>query len=137
MANRFFFTDRGSLDKGLADLYCQFTAGTSGAVPTTRAAFTQINGFLSVVLSGTGLYTFNLQDPYLEIADYTVNVKQGTFDKTHAGMATLETNSVSSATAPLAAFQFRTTDGNGTAAAVTSGDIVRVHLTLRVKSSRT
>ncbi len=130
MANRWFFQDGGSLDKGLRTIICQFTAGTSGAVPA-HAALTNSNGFGEPVLSGTGLYTFHLSDPYYQLANYDVKIQQATFDKTHGGMATLETNSVTSGSDPLVAFQVRTTDGNGTAAALTSGDIIRVTLLLR------
>lgn len=134
MANRTFFPLQGSLDKGIVELFCQFTAGTSGAVPSTLAGLDASNGFTLPVLSGTGLYTFGLQDPFYSLADYHVEIEQATYDKTHGGMATLDhsTSDVTSGSAPQVAFQVRTTDGNGTAAALTSGDIIRVHLWLRV-----
>jgi hypothetical protein len=132
MANRFLFTDRGSLDKGLADLFCQFTAGTSGAVPT-HASLTQSNGFGEPVLSGTGLYTFHLSDPWVALADYNVTVQQGTFDATHGYLANLVTNSITSGSDPLVSFQIRNLAG--TAAALTSGDIIRVHLIVRKMAS--
>jgi hypothetical protein len=133
MANRTFFQDSGSLDKGLRHLYVEFVAGTSGAVPTTRTGYLHTNGIKNVTLASTGKYKVHLQDPYLSLADWDVNIEQVTYANTHGGMVTVAPAdiTVTDGTDPSIVFQVRSTDGNGTAVALTSGDMFSCHLTLR------
>lgn len=119
MADRYLKTDGASFHPGVVDIFLEFTAGTSGAVPTT---LTRAAGIASVVLSGTGLYTVTFQDTYWSVLGWNVNILQSSFDKTHGGTVTVDSDDITTKAIPL---QVRSTDGNMTAVALTSGDVLK------------
>jgi hypothetical protein len=119
MADRYLDTDGASFHAGVTDIFLEFTAGTSGAVPSV---LTTSAGIASVVLSGTGLYTVTFQDTWFKALDYNCNILQVTYSATHGGTvrvtpANFTNNSI--------ALQVTTTDGVGTAVALTSGDVLK------------
>jgi hypothetical protein len=122
------YTDVGALEAGLFHLYLVFTAGTSGAIPTT---FTYNAGFGSVTLSSPGAITVHLQDSYVALVQFDGSIQQGTFDKTHACEVDLKTDLVADATDPRVVVEMRTDDGTAALADMATGDIFRLHLTLK------
>jgi hypothetical protein len=121
MADRLAYQDSADFHPGVVIINLQFTAGTSGAVPSRTAAGSRFAGITSVVLSGTGLYTVTFQDTWYSVIAVQSGVYQATFDKTHGGMFT---STPTLTTTSSVALQCRSTDGNGTAVALTSGDVM-------------
>jgi hypothetical protein len=81
MANRFFNQFQGTLQKGVVTLYAKVTFD-AGGVPTlvtsevinaltSPVTINPSNGFASVTKTGTGAYTFLLQDPYVRMLDFS------------------------------------------------------------------
>jgi hypothetical protein len=119
MADRRLYQDGGSFHPGEARINLEFTAGTSGAVPST---LTRRAGIASVVLSGTGLYTVTFQDTWFSALGFDYEILQATYTNTHGGMITVTPTGFTTSSCAL---QVRSTDGNGTAVALTSGDVLK------------
>lgn len=129
--DRLTYQDVSSFHPGEVAMNFGFVAGTSGAVPAIAGGWVRRAGVLSCVLSGTGLYTFTLQDSYLALLNYTINVQQVTYAAGHAGQGTIAPAGVSVNTSPATiAIQMRATDGTNAAAALTAGDTLQVRLVL-------
>lgn len=121
MADRKGFQDGADFHPGTFFINLQFTAGTSGAVPTRTATGSRFAGVSTVVLSGTGLYTVTFQDTWYSILGYEAGVYQATYNVAHCGQFT---STPALTTGSSVALQGRTMDGVGTAAALTSGDVM-------------
>lgn len=67
--------------KVMVDL--KFTAGASGAVPTTRAGFSLINGISGVVKSGNN-YVVTLQDRYVKLVNWFGDITQASYSASGA-----------------------------------------------------
>lgn len=129
--DRLTYQDDSSFHPGEVAINVGFVAGTSGAVPAIAGGWIRRAGVSGCVLSGTGLYTFTLQDSYLSLLDYNVNVLQVTYAAGHAGQGTIAPAGVSVNTNPATiAIQLRATDGTNAAAALTAGDTLQVRLVL-------
>jgi hypothetical protein len=123
--------DGSSFHPGEVAVNLQFTAGTSGAVPAFTVAGWRRAGIASVVLSGTSDYTVTFQDSYVSLISKTIEIDQATFDKTHAGMGTVKPADILVSSNPATIkITTRSTDGNGTAAALTVGDVFRARFVL-------
>lgn len=120
MGDRYLNKDGGDFHPGVVEINLQFTAGTSGAVPARTATGSRFAGILSVVLSGTGLYTVTFQDTWYSVIGVMSGVYQASYNKTHGGQFQATPNALAGVSS--VALQCQTTDGNGTAAALTSGD---------------
>ncbi len=127
--DRFVFTDSSDFQPGVVNLDIVFTAGTSGAVPTSLAGYTLASGIEGMALSGTGLYTITLTDGYVEFLGGTFSVEQATYDATH-GQTGYPVDADVTEDPATVAFQC-VNPGTGAATAVTSGDIVRINLRLQ------
>lgn len=114
--------------RGVRDVFWQFTAGVSGAVPTAPSGFTRAKDLLSASDTGTGVHTFNLAKGWIALLDWDVKVKQASYSKSGACAAILTTDSVASSP-PKVVFTF--VDGDGDAVDLAAGDIVRIRLTLK------
>ena len=121
MADRYGYQDGADFHPGTNYINLQLTAGASGAVPLRTAAGSRFAGVASVVLSGTGLYTVTFQDTWFAILGIDSGVYQAIYNVAHCGQFT----STPALTTPSSvALQGRTMDGVGTAAALTSGDVM-------------
>ncbi len=127
--DRFCSQDEAAFNRGRIILDIEFAAGSSGAVPTTLGAYTRCQGIDSMSLAATGLYTVHLSDSYVGIAKGTFSVEQATYDAAHGCRGEVDTTDVGDDTDPLVTFQC-IKNSDGTAVAVTSGDIVRITLEL-------
>jgi hypothetical protein len=133
--DRYINQDEGAFQPGRVKLDIQFTAGTSGAVPTTFSAFTIADGLdgsltTPMTLTGTGVYTCLLADAYVRLLSAKFSVIQATYNAAHGQEGYVITNSVTDATTPAVAFQCTRPD-TGAAVAVTSGDVVCITLELQ------
>lgn len=72
MANRNFAKDHGMLEKGCITLVGQIPLDAAGAVGTLK-----FQGVTSVVKSSTATYTITLQDRYLDLMGYSVDIVGG------------------------------------------------------------
>lgn len=120
--------DGASFHPGEVYVNLEFTAGTSGAVPSklTRSA-----GIASVVLTATGIYTVTFRDNYVSLIKADVDIWQATYDVTHAGKVVIKPAEVlpHAAGGATVALRCYTTNGVATAAALTSGDILQARFT--------
>jgi len=120
MADRRLYQDMAPFHPGEAVINLQFTAGASGAVPSRTATGSRFAGVATVVLTATGVYTVTFQDKWYSILGYVSGVYQATYNATHGGQfrstpaQTLNTGVV---------LQCTTTDGVGSAVALTAGDV--------------
>lgn len=132
--DRFCNQDAAAFQPGIIELDVIFTAGTSGAVPTTFGDFTMadgLDGTTPMELAATGLYTCYLADAYVALLPgSTFQVIQATYDASHACRGEIDTDDVADGTTPLVTFQ-AVQNGTGAAAAVTEGDVVHIHLRLQ------
>ncbi|HUG50896.1 MAG TPA: hypothetical protein VLZ78_07860 [Terrimesophilobacter sp.] len=122
------FQDRAAYEKGLADLFLEFTAGTSGAIPTspTRALGIVWSG---VTLTATGLITIPLQMPWPFNIICVANVTQNSLSASTGMVCTPDkTTDVASATAPKIAFNLLT--AAGARANMGTSDVFRMHAIL-------
>lgn len=123
--------DVASFHPGEVFVNLQFTAGSAGAVPAFTVAGWRRAGITSVVKSGTSDYTVTFQDGYNALLSKAIEVDQATYDKTHAGAATVAPADILVSSNPATVkFTTRSTDGNGTAVALTSGDVLRARFVL-------
>ncbi len=121
MADRLTYQDSSDFHPGVVTINLQFTAGTSGAVPSRTATGSRFAGISTVVLTATGVYTVTFQDTWYSVLSVESGVYQATYDKTHGGMFTSTPTLTTTSGVTL---QCRSTDGNGTAVALTSGDVM-------------
>ena len=121
MADRLGYQDSADFHPGIVFINLQFTAGTSGAVPSRTATGSRFAGVSSVVLTATGVYTVTFQDTWYSVISVNSGVYQVTYDKTHGGQFTSTPAQTLTSGVVL---QCRSTDGNGTAVALTSGDVM-------------
>ncbi len=128
--DRFTFTDQSAFQPGRVTLDIEFAAGSSGAVPTSLSDYVRSNGIDSMDLAATGLYTVHLSDCYVGFIGGTLSIEQATYDASHACRGEVAVADVTDADDPLVTFQ-AIQNGTGAAAAATSGDIVRITLTLQ------
>jgi hypothetical protein len=128
--DRFTFTDESSFQPGRVVLDIEFAAGSSGAVPTALSGYTRKAGIASMDLAATGVYTVHLSDVYQGLIGASFSVEQASYDATHACAGDVIDSDVSDSPDPLVTFQ-AFNNSAGAAAAVTSGDIVRITLVLQ------
>lgn len=131
--DRFVNQDGAAFQIGVVEVDVIFTAGVSGAVPSTFSDFTACDGLdqtTPMALAATGLYTVNLADAYVRLLPgSSFQVVQATYDASHGCRG--EINAVSVAdTTPTVQFQCVRND-TGAAVAVTAGDVVMIHLRLQ------
>jgi hypothetical protein len=119
-------------EPGVLNLYCQYTSGATGAIPTT---LTRSQGFQSVARTGTGVVDFILNAPAFKLLDWSVQVIQATPANTGACESTLvdAVATASSATSCKVTVTFRK-NSDFTAVDTADGDIVRLRLTLKTVS---
>ncbi len=129
--DRFTFTDQSGFQPGRVTLDIQFAAGSSGAVPTDLADYVRSNGIDSMELAATGVYTVHLSDCYVELIGGTFAVTQATYDATHARNGDIIDTGTDVTDPDDPSVTFQSANSAGSATAVTSGDIVRITLTLQ------
>lgn len=134
--NRFLFTDRGGLEKGLVDLWLVLTAGTSGAIPSLTATSSRANGISSVVLDSTGVVSVHLQDNFAGLEAVDGTIAQATFSNTTASLVALgapSTEDCGSATDPKVVFNLFASGAAGVRvlANMAAGDVLRIHMVFR------
>lgn len=110
--------DGADLQIGTVNIYLQFTAGTSGAVPTTFASKT---GIVSVTKS-TNDYIVLFDSAYLKLVDYNIQIQQLSFAATGTCYGNISARSFTDSTPTVTMSFYRGSDG--TAVALTEGDIV-------------
>lgn len=123
--DRFVNQDGMDFQRNTVNVDLVFTAGTSGAVPTS---FTYSEGVSKVVLSGT-TYVITLQDNYVAFLNVSGSVIQASFATSGACSVIATASAVTSATAPTVTIA--PCNGAGTQVALASGD--ELHVTLRLK----
>lgn len=124
--------DGADFQQGTVNVDLDVTLGTNGA--TTGATINRGDGILSIVLSGTGVYTVTFQDGYVDCLNIIENVIQATYSASGAVYMTWTTGYAYSAGPPAAAtvvLTARTAAG----AAVTPATGDRLKLTFRMKRS--
>jgi hypothetical protein len=103
-----------------------FTAGTSGAVPSS---FIYSNGISGITLSGSN-YTVALQDSYVALLGTPPGtVIQASYSASGATTAKVSAQNVTSGTAPTVTITCY--EANGTATAMATGDTL--YITIRLK----
>lgn len=105
------------------DMTLGTNGATSGVVPKTS------DGILSVVLSGTGVYTVTFQDGYVNCLNVVENIIQASYSASGAVYFTW-TSDNSATTTPTVVLTARTAAG----AAVTPATGDRLKLSFRMKS---
>jgi hypothetical protein len=131
--DRFTHQDASDFQYGIVNIDLDVTLGTNGA--TTGATINYGDGILSIVLSGTGVYTVTFQDGYIECLNIIENIIQASYSASGAVYFTWTTEYAYSAGPPAAAtvvLTARTAAG----AAVTPATGDRIKLTFRMKRSR-
>ncbi len=129
--NRFQFTDRGALEKGITDLLLVFTAGTSGAVPST---LTNEQGIASVVLDSTGVLSVHLQDTFFQLLYAEGEIQQASASNVTAWQVVRKSEDVGSATDPKVVFNLYGQDsvsGLRALANMAVDDVITIHLVLK------
>ena len=122
--------DRSSFDKGLVDVFLEYTSGATGAIP---AVLDHAKGIASVVRNSQGNITVTFNDGYLGIAGIDGSIEQATPSFVTAWMIGMPVTAVG-ATPPTVTFDTLGADavsGLFTAQDTLAGDKVRVHFTLR------
>lgn len=121
--------DGGDGEPGVLNLYCEYTSGASGAIPS---ALTRSQGFQSVARTGTGVVDFILNQPWFKLLDYNITVIQATPAATGACAYTLVDNvsTASSSTSCKVTVTFRK-NSDYSAVDTASGDVVKLRLTLK------
>jgi hypothetical protein len=120
--NRTLYQDNGSLDKRTCDLHLKFTAGTSGAIPST---FTYAEGIAAVELTTTGTVKVSLQDSYVALLNVYGTIKQASASTATAAYFELLTDDVapsSVATTPSLTVVMRRPD-TGALVDMATGDV--------------
>jgi acyl-CoA synthetase (AMP-forming)/AMP-acid ligase II len=128
--NRWAKSDRTSSDKGLVDIFLQYTSGATGAIPAT---LTHANFIKSVVRDGAGDITITLQDGYVGWAEIDGSVVQASFDVTTGWQIVPDVVDVGG-TIPTIGLLIVGQDGTSgifSAKDTADGDIVSVHICLR------
>jgi hypothetical protein len=121
--NGFLYTDRASFEKGQVDIWLEFTATTSGAVPST---LTRAKGISSVVLTSTGLLTVNLRSTYAYLFEVTGSIAQASLSASTGMIVTPAiTTAVTHATVPKIVLNMLS--AAGAAADMAIGDVFRMH----------
>lgn len=126
--DRFIFKDGGDFHPGRVTLHGAFVAGVAGAVPAIATGWLRRAGIAGCVLSGTGLYTFTLQDAYATLLNYVFNIDQVTYNATHAAEGVL--GAVPAVGSNPATIAMQAVNMAGAATAVTAGDTIRMTLLL-------
>lgn len=126
--DRFTSQDGADFQRWTVNVDLDVTLGTSGA--TTGATINVGDGVLSIVNSGTGVYTVTFQDPYWECLNVIENVIQASYSATGAVYMTWTSDS-SNTTTPTVVLNART--AAGAAVQPATGD--RLKLTFRMKRS--
>lgn len=120
-------------DVGIEFIFVEFAAGAGGAVPST---LTRGNGLASASKTNTGEYTFQLAEPRWALLFATGEIRQATYDRTHASRVRQKTDNVNvpgagSVTTPTVVLNTRTDDTNATAIDMTAGDVMQVMLVVQ------
>jgi hypothetical protein len=131
MANPILNMDHGSGEPTAEHLYCEFTATTSGAVPTslTRAREFRTSSIAVVKPSGTGLYDFFLKEPWAKLLDWSCRTIQASYSASGACYGEVTVDNVATVAAPKVRVTFFT--AAGAAVDLATGDIVRLRLDLQ------
>ncbi len=122
--------DRSGFDKGLVDVFVEYTSGATGAIPAT---LTHANGVASVSRTSAGLIKVTLQDGYLGLAGADGSVIQASLSAVTGFLVTPAT-ALQGAATPTVSFNILGQDGTSklfVAADTAVGDVVRLHLVLR------
>ena len=126
--DRFTHQDGSDFQYGVVNVDLDVTLGTNGA--TTGATTNFGEGVLSIVLSGTGVYTVTFQDGYIVCLNVIQNVIQASYSSSGACYLTW-TSGEANGTTPTVVLTAMTAAG----AAVTAATGDRLKLTFRMKRS--
>lgn len=144
MANRQLQNNRGTLEKGLVDIFCTVSIGATGAptlkswTPLTRtyatAGSSGARGVKSISRTAGGSYSIVLQDSYQRLLEWNVvsQLSGGLVVNMTAGNDTAITN-VNSSTAPTVGLVLN--DSTGHAADPANGEQLMIHLVLQNSSA--
>jgi hypothetical protein len=130
--DRFTHQDGSDFQFGVVNVDLDITLGTNGA--TSGVTPTRGDGILSIVLSGTGVYTVTFQDGYVDCLSIVANVIQASYSASGAVYMTWTTDYAYAAGPPATAtvvLTARTAAG----AAVTPATGDKLKLTFRMKRS--
>lgn len=126
--NRMLNQDGADFQRSTVNIDLDVTLGTGGAATlASGAVYNHSEGILSIVLSGTGVYTVTFQDGYVDCLNIIQNVIQASYSATGAcGLTWTTAYSASASTVVLTAMT-----AAGAAVTPASGD--RLKLTFRMK----
>ena len=79
MANRTFECHRYSLEKGVVELFGQYTIGAAAGYAATAVAG-HAKGLTSLAYSATGVYTLTLDDSYVALLDFSAKLLRAAVD---------------------------------------------------------
>jgi len=128
MANPAPYSDTTNQASGLVWMPVKFTAGASGALPAL-SAFAQHNGLAAAAKpSGTGIYTLTLEEPYLDLVDFSAKIKQASYSSSGACNVEITADATSGQTRLLTLL---VTTSAGAAVNLASGDVVILMLCLQ------
>lgn len=115
--------DAGDLQIGIVNVYLEFTADTSGAVPST---FTTATGIVSVTKS-TNDYIVLFDSAYLKLLDFNGSVLQASFAASGACYVNASATSFTDDSPTVTVSPYKGSDG--TAVALAEGDVLRCKFT--------
>lgn len=130
--DRYTSQDSSDFQRGVVNIDLDLTLGTSGA--TSGVVPKYGDGISSIVLSGTGVYTVNFQDGYVDCLNIIHNVIQASYSASGAVYLTWTTDYTYAAGPPsVASVVLTARTAAGAAVTPATGD--KLKLTFRMKRS--
>ena len=131
MANKTAFQFRYSYERDVTDIFLKVNIGAAGA-PTIASG--NAKGVTSITRNSVGNYTILLQQPYNRLLEVDCQSISGTSPQA-APLVTVQSEAVSSATAPTVRLAMRAAD-NTTATDPASGEVLLIHIAVRNSSGQ-
>lgn len=132
MAQQGPFTDDSSKESAIVNHFLQWTSGTTGAVATInrQAGFGLVApATAAVVQTGTGLFTLQFEQPWsLPYLAFDYSIKQASYAAAGACVVQVLTDNLMATTGVMT---IEITNAAGAAVNPTTGDIVRLNITMQ------